>query len=122
MATGSNGHLCDDKRADGQACYVMKRLEPGKSRAARSAGGVWPWMVEMSRATALCLGARLGEYGRKALPDSGGLGSTYLAHDARLIPVARKDYFPASMAYWVDTTSCQSSGWECGWRRLWERG
>jgi len=66
-------------------------------------------MVDMSQATALPVGTRLGEYAVEAILGSGGFGITYLAHDARLdTPVALKEYFPASLAYRVDGTTVAS--------------
>ena len=66
-------------------------------------------MVEMSEATALPVGTRLGEYAVQAILGSGGFGITYLAHDARLeTQVALKEYFPASLAYRVDRTTVAS--------------
>jgi serine/threonine protein kinase len=66
-------------------------------------------MVEMSQATALPVGTRLGEYAVEAILGSGGFGITYLAHDTRLdTPVAVKEYFPATLAYRVDGTTVAS--------------
>ena len=66
-------------------------------------------MVEMSDATALPNGTRLGEYSVGKILGSGGFGVTYLAHDTRLdTPVALKEYFPASLAYRVDGTTVAS--------------
>src|SRR5262245_39273250 len=66
-------------------------------------------MVQMSEASALPMGTRLGEYTLQTILGSGGFGITYRAHDARLDTlVAVKEYFPASLAYRVDGTTVAS--------------
>jgi serine/threonine protein kinase len=82
-------------------------------------------MANMSDVNALALGTRLGEYTLEAFLGSGGFGITYRAHDGRLdIPVALKEYFPATLAYRVDGTTVasrpdgMSGGYEWGMEKF----